>query len=57
MSFLFRKLGWEVATEDKKNQPFSEVFDVVGAHMDLTRQHEGLVSVRSAQSSATSCSV
>ena len=30
VSFMFRKLGWQVADEEKKNKPFSEVFDVLG---------------------------
>ena len=45
VSFMFRKLGWQVADEDKKNKPFAEVFDVLGVRVDLSRQHEGTVSV------------
>ena len=45
VSFMFRKLGWQVADEDKKNKPFAEVFDVLGVPVDLSQQHEGTVSV------------
>ena len=45
VSFLFRKLGWDVAQEDKKNAPFGEVFDVLGVRIDLSQQHLGLVSI------------
>ena len=45
VSFMFRKLGWQVADEDKKNKPFAEVFDVLGVRVDLSQQHEGTVSV------------
>ena len=45
VSFLFRKLGWRVADEEKKNQPFSEIFDVLGVRVDLSKQHEGTVSI------------
>ena len=41
---MFRRLGWqEVAAEEKKNHPFSEVFDVLGVRVDLSQQTEGLV--------------
>ena len=29
VSFLFKKLGWDVAQDEKKNAPFGEVFDVL----------------------------
>ena len=45
VSFLFRKLGWQVADEDKKNKPFAEVFNVLGVRVDLSRQHTGTVSI------------
>ena len=45
VSFMFRKLGWQVADEEKKNKPFSEIFDVLGVRIDLSKQHEGTVSV------------
>ena len=45
VSFMFRKLGWQVADEDKKNKPFAEVFDVLGVRVDLSQQREGTVSV------------
>ena len=46
VSFLFRKLGWDVAPEEKKNAPFAEVFDVLGVHVDLSKQQEGKVSIK-----------
>ena len=46
VSYLFQKLGWHVAPEEKKNKPFSEVFDVLGVRIDLSCQHQGVVQVR-----------
>ena len=46
VSFLFRKLGWDVAPEEKTNAPFAEVFDVLGVRVDLSKQHEGKVSIK-----------
>ena len=46
VSFLFRKLGWDVAPEEKKNAPFAEVFDVLGVRVDLCKQQEGKVSIK-----------
>ena len=45
VSFLFKKLGWDVAQDEKKNAPFAEVFDVLGVRVDLSQQHLGLVSI------------
>ena len=42
---MFRRLGWQVATEEKKNHPFSEIFDVLSVRVDLSKQTEGLVFV------------
>ena len=46
VSFLFRKLGWDVAPEEKKNAPFAEVFDVLGVRVYLCKQQEGKVSIK-----------
>ena len=43
---LFQKLGWHVAPEEKKNKPFSEVFDVLGVRIDISCQYQGVVQVR-----------
>ncbi|CAE7454272.1 unnamed protein product, partial [Symbiodinium sp. CCMP2456] len=43
---MFKKLGWQVATEPKKNVDFREVFDVLGVRFDLSKQHLGLISVQ-----------
>ena len=45
---MFNKLGWQVATEAKKNIDFSEVFDVLGlgVRVDLAKQHLVQVSVQ-----------
>ena len=45
VSSMFKKLGWRVATEEKKNRPFSEVFDVLGVRVDLSQQSVGVVQV------------
>ena len=45
VSFMFKKMGWDVAQDEKKNAPFAEVFDVLGVRIDLSQQHLGLVSV------------
>ena len=45
VSVLFKKLGWDVAQDEKKNAPFAEVFDVLGVRIDLSQQHLGLVSI------------
>ena len=45
VSFMFKKLGWDVAQDEKKNAPFAEIFDVLGVRVDLSQQHLGLVSI------------
>jgi hypothetical protein len=43
---FFESLGWEVALEDKKNKPFSAVFQALGVELDLSRCPEGVCLVQ-----------
>ena len=52
VSNFFSRLGWQVAAEPKKNVDFSEVFDVLGVRVDLSRQCQGVVSVQNKPSRA-----
>ena len=45
ISFLFKKMGWDVVQDEKKNAPFAEIFDVLGVRIDLKQRHLGLVSI------------
>ena len=45
VSFLFKKLGWDVAQDEKKDAPFAEVFDVPGVRIDLSQQRLGLLTI------------
>ena len=42
---MFNRLGWLVATEEKKNRPFSEVFETLEVVIDLSDQRLGKASV------------
>ena len=42
---FFQQMGWTVSPEERKNSPFSEVFDTLGVRFDLSRQEEGTITV------------
>lgn len=46
MEGLMELLGWEVAFDEKKRQPFRDVYQPLGVEIDLTATNQGRVSVR-----------
>ena len=42
---FFQQMGWTVSPEEKKNSPFSEIFDTLVVRFDLSRQDEGIITV------------